>query len=114
MERLNQGDVWWADLPLTAGRRPVVVVQGNAFNRSNILTVVCAPLTSRLERRAFLGNVELSAKTTGLPRPSVAVVSQVAYLHRRVLSTRAGSLSSSKLAAIFAGIDLVLGRLEHA
>ena len=47
-------DVWWADLPEPTGsgpgfRRPVVVVQGDALNRSRIATVVCVPLTSNLK-----------------------------------------------------------------
>ncbi|MBI2763529.1 MAG: type II toxin-antitoxin system PemK/MazF family toxin [Chloroflexi bacterium] len=50
---IAQGDVWWADLSDPAGsapgfRRPVVVVQSDAFNRSAIRTVVCVPLTSVL------------------------------------------------------------------
>ena len=50
---ISPGEVWWADLPDPAGsaagyRRPVVVVQGDAFNRSAIGTVVSIPLTSTL------------------------------------------------------------------
>jgi mRNA interferase MazF len=50
---IAQGEIWWADLPEPVGsgpgfRRPVVVVQGDAFNRSRIATVVCVPLTSNL------------------------------------------------------------------
>ncbi|TMA67163.1 MAG: type II toxin-antitoxin system PemK/MazF family toxin, partial [Deltaproteobacteria bacterium] len=50
MVSIAQGDVWWADLPRPTGsgpgfRRPVVVVQGDALNRSRIATVVCIPLT---------------------------------------------------------------------
>ncbi len=38
---IAQGEVWWADLPEPSGsdpgfRRPVIVVQGDAFNRSRI------------------------------------------------------------------------------
>ncbi|MBE0528473.1 MAG: type II toxin-antitoxin system PemK/MazF family toxin, partial [Thermoleophilia bacterium] len=48
---MAQGEVWWADLGEPSGsgpgfRRPVVVVQGDAFNRSRISTVVCVALTS--------------------------------------------------------------------
>ena len=50
---IAQGEVWWADLAEPIGsepgfRRPVVVVQGDAFNRSRIATVVCVALTSNL------------------------------------------------------------------
>lgn len=51
---ISQGEVWWADLRVPTGsepgfRRPVVVVQGDALNRSRIATVVCVPLTSNLK-----------------------------------------------------------------
>jgi mRNA interferase MazF len=59
-----QGEVWWADLPAPEGfgpgfRRPVVVVQGDAFNLSRIVTVVCVPLTSNLRWVKAPGNVLL-------------------------------------------------------
>ena len=74
---ISQGEVWWADLPAPAGltpgfRRPVVVVQGDALNRSRIATVVCVPLTSNLKWALAPGNVHLSARLTGLPKASVA------------------------------------------
>ena len=70
---ISQGEVWWADLPAPAGsgpgfRRPVVVVQGDALNRSRIATVVCVPLTSNLRWALAPGNVHLSARHTGLPK----------------------------------------------
>ena len=40
-------------------RRPVVVVQGNAINRSRLATVVCVPLTSNLTWVGAPGNVLL-------------------------------------------------------
>jgi mRNA interferase MazF len=51
---IAQGDVWWADLAQPSGsgpgfRRPVIVVQSDALNRSRIATVVCVPLTSNLK-----------------------------------------------------------------
>ena len=56
-------------------RRPVVVVQSEAFNRSRIQTVVAITLTSNLRLAAAPGNVLLPAKAAGLPRDSVANVS---------------------------------------
>jgi mRNA interferase MazF len=110
-----QGEVWWADLPEPSGsepgfRRPVVVVQGEAFNRSRIATVVCVPLTSNLRWADAPGNAVLAAKETGLPKPSVANVSQIVALDRAVLHDCAGKLSHQKLALVLGGIDIVLGR----
>jgi mRNA interferase MazF len=87
-----------------------VVVQGDAFNRSRIGTVVCVPLTSNLRLGEAPGNVVLPARLTGLPRDSVANVSQIVEIDRSSLSEVVGSLSQQQLALVLAGIDLVLGR----
>jgi mRNA interferase MazF len=67
---IAQGEVWWAELEEPSGSepgcRPVVVVQGDAFNRSRIATVVCVVLTSNLRWAEAPGNVLLSARLTGL------------------------------------------------
>ena len=112
---ISQGEIWWADLPEPVGsgpgyRRPVVVVQGEAFNRSRIATAVCVPLTSNLEWAEAPGNLLLPARATGLPRDSVATVSQLVTLDREVLAERAGRLSRKQLDLVLLGIDLVLGR----
>lgn len=112
---IAQGEVWWADLAEPVGsapgfRRPVVVVQGDAFNRSRIATVVCVPLTSQLKWADAPGNVQLRAGATGLSRDSVANVSQIVTLDRSVLTDRVGKLPQDRLRAILDGIDVVLGR----
>ena len=112
---ISQGEVWWADLPAPVGsgpgfRRPVAVVQGDALNRSRISTVVCVPLTSNLRWADAPGNVPLSARLTGLPNDSVANVSQVLTLDKDLLTERVGKLPRAKVALLFTGIDIVLGR----
>ncbi len=110
-----QGEVWWADLAEPSGsepgfRRPVVVVQGDAFNRSHIATVVCVALTSNLRWAEAPGNVLLSVRDTGLPKDSVANVSQLVTLDREALTERVGTLPAKKLELVLLGIDIVLGR----
>lgn len=112
---ISQGEVWWADLPTPAGsgpgfRRPVVIVQGDAINRSQIATVVCVPLTSNLKWAAAPGNVLLSAGVTGLPKDSVANVSQIVALDRDLLTELVGKLPRAKRELLLAGIDVILGR----
>ena len=112
---IGEGEVWWADIDPPAGsgpgiRRPVVVVQGDALNRSRIATVVCVPLTSNLRWADAPGNVLLTARTTGLPRDSVANVSQVIALDKAVLERRVGKLPHATVELVLAGIDTVLGR----
>jgi mRNA interferase MazF len=112
---IAQGEVWWADLADPAGsgpgfRRPVVVIQGDAFNASALRTVVCVALTSNVKWGEAPGNVPLSARATGLPKASVANVSQLVTLDRSALTERVGRISASSLELVLAGIDVVLGR----
>lgn len=112
---IAQGEVWWADLDAPTGsgpgfRRPVVVVQSDAFNRSRIATVVCVAVTSNLKWGEAPGNVLLEAKATGLDRSSVANVSRVVTVDKTTLTNRIGRLSQAKLQLILDGVALVLGR----
>jgi mRNA interferase MazF len=84
-------------------------VQGDALNRSRIATVVIVPLTSNLRWAEAPGNVSLSRRSTGLPKDSVANVSQIVALDRDLLTDRVGKLPRAKLELILAGIDVVLG-----
>ena len=112
---ISQGEVWWAELDEPHGsglgvRRPVVVVQGDALNRSRVRTTVCVPLTSNLKWAHAPGNVELPPRATGLPKTSVANVSQVIALDRDLLVECVGKLSPADLQLVLSGIDTVLGR----
>lgn len=115
MVNLAHGEVWWADLPSATGsgpgfRRPVVVVQSDAFNNSRIATAVCVPLTSNLKWAEAPGNVLLPLRATGLPKASVANVSQIVSLDKSILTERAGALSPRDLDRILSGIGVVLDR----
>jgi len=112
---IAQGEVWWADLPPPAGsgpgfRRPVVVVQGDSLNRSRLATAVCVPLTSNLSWAEAPGNVLLDTIVTGLPKDSVANVSQIVAVDKSFLTERVTKLSRDKVGLLLAGVDVVLGR----
>jgi mRNA interferase MazF len=112
---ISQGEIWWADMPAPAGsgpgfRRPVVVVQGDALNRSRIATIICVPLTSNLKWALAPGNIRLSPRVTGLPKESVANVSQIIAIDKELLMARVGKLPLLKLQLLLSGIDVVLGK----
>jgi mRNA interferase MazF len=88
----------------------VVVVQGDALNRSRLATAVCVPLTSNLKWADAPGNMTLVARATGLPKDSVANVSKVIALDKSILTERVGKLSRSKVELLVDGIDVILGR----
>jgi len=112
---IAQGEIWWADLPDPTGsgpgfRRPVLIVQGDGLNFSQIATVVCVPLTSNLRWKDAPGNVFVRGRVTGLPKDSVANVSQILTIDRSLLTERAGKAPRTVLKDVFEGIDVVLGR----
>ena len=112
---ISQGDVWWADLAdppgSTAGyRRPVLIVQGDAINRSRLATTICIPLTSNLKWAAAPGNVALPATMTGLDRDSVAQTTLILAIDRVFLTERVGRIPTKSMQRIFDGLDLVLER----
>lgn len=110
---IGRGEVWWADLPEPTGagpgyRRPVLIVQADAFNRSRIATAIVVVLTSNLRLLDAPGNVLISARASGLPRDSVANVSQVLTIDRALLTVRAGRLAPKVLDQVAEGLRLVL------
>lgn len=110
---IQRGEIWWADLGEPRGsepgfRRPLIVIQADAFNRSRIETTITVALTSNLHLLDAPGNVLVPKRASGLPRDSVANVSQVVTVDRDALTERAGQLPSALLAAVDAGLRLVL------
>ena len=111
---IRRGEVWWADLDEPRGsepgyRRPLLIVQANSFNRSQISTVVAVVLTRNLRLVDAPGNVLVPAKSAGLPKDSVANVSQLVTLNREFLDTQIGRLPPREMMAVDAGLKLVLG-----
>jgi mRNA interferase MazF len=76
----------------------------------HLATTVCVPLTSNLKWGTAPGNVALSARLTGLPKDSVANVSQIVTVDKDLLTERAGKHPRPKLELLLSGIDVVLGR----
>jgi mRNA interferase MazF len=110
---IERGQIWWADFGTPAGsepgfRRPVLIVQSDAFNRSRIRTVVTVVLTANLRLVDAPGNVLVPARTSGLPKDSVANVSQIVTLDKDFLTRLAGRVKGRVLSDIDAGMRLVL------
>lgn len=111
---IEQGAVFWLELgrrseSSPAGRRPVLVIQSDAFNASRIATVVVAALTSNLDLARFPGNVMLPANASKLPKPSVVNVTALATVDKAELVDYAGTIDSDLLEEVRRGVSLALG-----
>jgi len=89
-------------------RRPVLVVQSDAFNRSRINTVLAVAVTSNLRLAQAPGNVRLTRRQSGLPKESVANVSQVLTIDKRYLIERVSLLTPSIMNNVDTGLRSVL------
>ena len=78
-----KGEIWWANLPTDpygsepGKRRPVLIIQNDLINRSNIKTIICAVITSNMNQAQVPGNILLEKSITGLDKTSVANFSQI-------------------------------------
>lgn len=110
---VQRREIWWADLDEPRGsepgfRRPVLVVQAEAFNRSRLRTIIAVVLTSNTRLLDAPGNVLLPARASGLPKDSVVNVTQIVTLDDGFLVERVGRISPGLMAHIDAGLKLVL------
>lgn len=111
---MMRGEIWWADFGLPFGsepgfRRPVLVVQNDAFNESRISTVVVVPLTTNLRLQEAPGNVFLDKAESRLSKDSVVLVSQISVIDRNRLFQLTGKIQKQTLNDVEDGIKLVLG-----
>jgi mRNA-degrading endonuclease toxin of MazEF toxin-antitoxin module len=112
---MKRRDVFWADLAPRSGaeqqgRRPVIILSSDGFNRtSSWRSVIVVPVsTSSAQSRRGPTAVALSANATGLSRPSVAVCHQVTTLDRAKLLERLGTLPHASLLAVEGGLKAAL------
>ena len=111
---IGRGEIWWADLLEPAGsapghRRPVLVVQSDTFNRSRLATVTVVALTGNVRLVDAPGNVLIPAHASGLPRDSVANVTQVLTINRDLLTDQVCGLPPSLVKQVNEGLRFALG-----
>jgi mRNA interferase MazF len=83
-----KGEVWWANLPddpyssEPGKHRPVLIIQNDLFNRSDIRTTICAVITSNMKLSQMPGNIILEKGVSGLDKTSIINFSQIATIDR--------------------------------
>ncbi len=107
-----RGEIWWADLGVPFGsepgfKRPVVIIQDDSFNKSNIQTVIVASITTNLSLADAPGNVHIEPSESGLPKSGVINISQISTLDKRRLTEKVGGLPYSTMQELDYGIKLI-------
>lgn len=109
----EQGGIYWAELGPAVGsrpakRRPVLVIQSNTYNESNLATVLVAVITTNTALATMPGNVFLAATATGLPRDSVVNVTAIVTLNKADLADYVGQLPDVLREDVHRGLRRVL------
>lgn len=101
---MNRGEVWWANLPLPLGRRPVVLLSRSAaYDVRTSVTV--APITTRAH--GIRSEVALGPED-GLPQVCVANLDSIATVEKAWLDHVIARLSPEKMAAVDKAIHFSL------
>jgi mRNA interferase MazF len=111
---MTRGEIWWADLGVPFGsepgfKRPVLVIQDDAYNKSNLNTVIVIAITSNLLLGDAPGNVLFTKKESGLAKDSIINVSQIVTLDKARLVQKAGKLKNNLMKEVEKGISMVIG-----
>jgi len=111
---IARGDVFWLDLGEPDGsgpalRRPVVVVQDDAYNTSRLATVIVAVITANTALAAMPGNVLLPAGSAGLSKDSVVDVTALVTVNKAELVEHVGRLPAALAYETTRGLRVVLG-----
>jgi len=102
---MRRGEVWWAELPAPARRRPVVLLsRDEAYAVRELVTV--APVTTRI--RNIPVEVPLD-RGDGLPRRCVVNLDTVTTVPRRSLVEPIARLTGRKLRAVDEALMFALG-----
>ena len=101
---MRRGEIWWADLPIPVGRRPVLLLSRNeAYQVRENVTV--APVTTRI--RGIPTEVTLGPRE-GLRRSGVANLDSIMTIQKGLLRIRIAKLPPSKVDAVNRAIKFAL------
>ena len=111
MARILRGDIRWADLSPTigheqAGRRPVLILSQDVFNRRSG-TVIAMAVASRPQRARFPLSYELVRGR--LPKPSWIKISQIRTLSVDRIGRKIGRAEPEELSRIVDGLNEIIG-----
>ncbi len=89
---IRRGDIYYADLRPVVGSeqggvRPVLIIQNDVGNRHSP-TVICAAITSRMNKAKLPTHVELSARKSDMIKDSVILLEQLRTIDKQRLKER--------------------------
>lgn len=111
--RVKRGDIFYADLSPVIGSeqggiRPVLVVQNDVGNRFSP-TVICAAITSKINKAKMPTHVEINATEYELVRNSVILLEQIRTIDKRRLKEKICHLDYDFMRLVDKGLKASFG-----
>ena len=104
---IKRGDIFYADLRPVVGSeqggiRPVLIIQNDVGNRHSP-TVICAAITSKMNKAKLPTHIEIDASAYGIEKDSVILLEQLRTIDKRRLKDKVCHLD-----------DVMLDKVNHA
>ena len=111
---MTRGELWWVDYGIPYGsepgfRRPVIILQNDFFNNSNINTTIAIPLSTNLLLAEVPANIFVEKKYLKLGSDSVILVSQIGVVDKQRLIEKITKVDRTIMEKIENNVAFILG-----
>ena len=109
---IKRGDIFYADLRPVVGSeqggiRPVLIIQNDVGNRHSP-TVICAAITSKMNKAKLPTHIEIDASAYGIEKDSVILLEQLRTIDKRRLKDKVCHLDSVMLDKVNHALEISL------
>ena len=109
---IKRGDIFYADLRPVVGSeqggiRPVLIIQNNVGNRHSP-TVICAAITSKMNKAKLPTHIEINAELYGIEKDSVILLEQLRTIDKRRLKDKVRHLDDAMLDKVNHALEISL------
>ena len=110
--KMKRGDVYYADLRPVIGSeqggiRPVLIIQNDVGNKHSP-TVICAAITSKMNKAKLPTHVELDCKKCEIIKDSVILLEQLRTIDKRRLKDKVCHLDNDILLKVDKALEISL------
>ena len=109
---IRRGDIYYADLRPVVGSeqggvRPVLIIQNDIGNKHSP-TVICAAITSKMNKAKLPTHVELNTKRCDMIRDSVILLEQLRTIDKQRLKERICHIDDELLKDVDRALMIIL------
>lgn len=109
---MKRGDIFYADLRPVIGSeqggiRPVLIIQNDVGNKHSP-TVICAAITSKMNKAKLPTHIELSARQYNMVKDSVILLEQLRTIDKKRLKDRVCHLDQDMMQKVSKGLSISL------